>query len=77
MLIKPYLVFSGKFGNLVLDGGNHQISVDSVISVVPVRCDNSTESNVLTALNNLNIGLTGTTPQLYSIGPYWFNYRYV
>jgi hypothetical protein len=77
MLVQPCLMFAGKLGDFFLDSGDHHVSVNNFVSVVPVSCNNGTKSNVLTALNNLNVGLAGTTPQLYSISPYWFNYHYV
>jgi hypothetical protein len=70
-------MFAGNLGDLFLDGGDHHVSENNVVSVVSVSCNNATKGDVLTALNNLNIGLVGTTAQLYSIIPYWFSYHYV
>lgn len=65
MLIQSCLRFASKLGNLVLDRSKHHISVDNVVSITPVSCDNGTESDILTALNSHHIGLAGTTTGVF------------
>jgi len=47
------------------------------IPVVPVCRDNGTKGDILTALNNFNVGFAGTTPQLYGLSPYQFDINYI
>lgn len=57
-------MFARKLNNLILDRVDNHISVDIVVSVMPVSCDNGMASDFLAVLNSLNVGLFGTTPRI-------------
>lgn len=56
---------------------NVQIAVDDVVLIISICCDNGTKSDVLATVDDFNIRLTGTTPQLNTINPNRFNDLYI
>lgn len=74
----PCWLFVSKPGNLVLDGGHHQITVDNILYyMVPLYHYVVTivwrlESDILKILNSLNVGLNGTTSLMYSLKSIFF-----
>jgi len=51
--------------------------MDDFIPVEPVCCDNGMKGNILTALNDFDVGFAGTASQLYAISPDRFDNSYI
>jgi hypothetical protein len=54
-----------------IDSFHIQILMKVVISNVPRGIHDTTEYSILESLYDISIALTGTTPKLNTIGPYW------